>query len=166
MRSDMAIVADPDPLGTDGHRALFAVCEPRLIGLPLPPYEDLRRLLLAPEHQDHFSCITGRPCPDCRHTAGLECVDQATCGESWLCRPCAAAWRMRAWYRRPMRQRRWLAMVARFPQIGVLRLTDEQGADVLSSLRAILRRDVRRMLRVEMEALIRRMYGTTQEHRG
>jgi hypothetical protein len=61
---------------------------------------------------------------------------------------------MRMWHVHPIRHRLWLAMVARYPQLLALNLTPEQGADILSALRAIARRDARRMLKRELVALL------------
>jgi hypothetical protein len=110
-----------------------------------------RQVVEQSAHTRHRDCgLLAPPCPDCRRTAPLECIDRATCGKPELCRPCAATWRCRIWYAKPIRVRRWLTEAHRHPALATLGLSDDEGADVIAAFRRIARREVRRLLHREL----------------
>jgi hypothetical protein len=136
---------------------------------PLPPVgipaldvgelEALADMLTRAEHGRHRGCgANHRPCPDCRRTAGLECVDSTVCGINDLCRPCAATWRCRLWRANPLRIRRWLRLAEGLP--GLLGLPVEQGAELVTLLGRIVRGSIRRRLERERRDLARYLAAT------
>src|SRR5437879_6474211 len=123
----------------------------------------LAELLAAtPGQEQHGACgVTARPCHDCRRTAVLDCIDRETCGQTDLCRPCSASWRLKMWRSSHTRHiRDFHRAVERYPELANLHPDQGTAAAVWVELRRAVWHEIKRRKQTILSFFLPRKVGT------